>query len=332
MRIAMSDLLLSSHLVVPEEARQRSVLVAVSGGADSTALALLLAGAKTGPLELAHVSHGLRSRAAEEELAVVDELSRGLAAELHVERLEPPSGFVRGGKVPEAWAREQRYRALAAIARRRGIEVLATGHHARDRRETQLLQLLRGAGLRGLAGMRPLRRLGGVWLWRPLLGLEPERMREWLRQRGIRWIEDPSNDDLRVRRNLVRHALVPELARRRDPLLERLDRLAELALRVQARVERECDRLLDGQAVGANGSDEIRVAMDVIGRLSPLLLRELLDRASARLRGAPPLRTRRRELAGALGWTLDPRSRGTRRIGSLTMEKSRGALVVRGEA
>jgi hypothetical protein len=101
---------------------------------------------------------------------------------------------------------------------------------------------------------------------------------------------------------------------------------------VQARLERACDRLLDRDVGPASEVDEIRVALSAIAGLSPLVLRELLDRASARLPGAQPLRTRRRELSGALGWTLDPETRGTRRIGALTMKKAGGALVVRGEA
>ncbi len=162
------------------------VLVAVSGGADSTALAILLASAKVGPLALAHVRHGFRPEAAGEELARASTLSRRLGTPLHVIELVPPARWRAGQKIPEAWAREQRYARLAALARELGLPIVATGHHARDRRETQLLQLLRGGGLRALAGMSAARRLGdGTWLWRPLLDHEPEELRAALRELGV---------------------------------------------------------------------------------------------------------------------------------------------------
>src|ERR1043165_6133387 len=105
------------------------VLAAVSGGAASCALALLLSEAKVRPLHLAHVQHGFRPAAADQECALLQKLSRRLDVPLHVLRIEPPPRFVPGAKVPEAAARDARYRRLLALARELALPVVAVAHH-----------------------------------------------------------------------------------------------------------------------------------------------------------------------------------------------------------
>jgi tRNA(Ile)-lysidine synthase len=301
------------------------VLVAVSGGADSTALAILLASAKVGPLALAHVRHGFRPAAAGEELARASTLSRRLGVPLHRIELVPPAGFRAGAKVPEAWAREQRYARLVALARELGLPVIATGHHARDRRETQLLQLLRGGGLRALAGMSERRRLAsGTWLWRPLLDVEPEELRALLREQSIDWVEDASNADLRLARNRVRHRLLPELARIGDPLLQRADELARLAQRALARTERACEALLPpakDEASAAREAGPLRLPLATVRALPPILRRELLECAARRLL-ATPLRARAPELRSVGDWLATSTRGGRRSIGALGLRRS----------
>ncbi len=184
------------------------VLVAVSAGADSTALAVLLGELARHSLalhlELAHLDHGWRgAREAQADLAQVEELARVLGLTLHVRRAR--AGEARG----EERARRWRYRSLEEIAHERHCTVLATGHHAGDQAETLLMRLLRGSGPVGLAAIPARRPLGsrGVQVVRPLLGIEPERLREFLRQRGLRWREDPGNEDLRYERVRARARL-----------------------------------------------------------------------------------------------------------------------------
>ncbi|GAC1302605.1 MAG: hypothetical protein NVSMB19_12030 [Vulcanimicrobiaceae bacterium] len=179
------------------------LLAAVSGGPDSVALAALLARCVRGSgatLALAHVNHGLRPSAWQDE-AVVLALGATLGVRA-VTRALPPGGRA------EARLREERYAALAACARELGAHRVFTAHHAEDQTETVLLALFRGTGPAGLAGMAPLRDLAdGIALERPLLDVEPATLRAYCASEHLAYALDPSNADLGYRRNAVRAAL-----------------------------------------------------------------------------------------------------------------------------
>jgi tRNA(Ile)-lysidine synthase len=174
------------------------LVCAVSGGPDSTAL-LALAVAAGCEVTAVHVDHGLRP-GSDAEASVVAATAARLGAGFRAERVA-----VLPGPNLEARARAARRSVLPAGA--------ATGHTMDDQAETVLLNLLRGAGLDGLAGMRP----GPA---HPLLGLRRAEVREVCSLLGLDWLEDPTNDDLRYRRNRVRHELLPLLAAvaGRDPV------------------------------------------------------------------------------------------------------------------
>ena len=209
------------------------VLVAVSAGADSTALACLLhAGRGHGldlDLVLAHVDHGWRGAAeAAADLAVVRALAERIRAPLHVSPA-PPAETPRSEDAARRW----RYRCLSEVARDTGCRYVATGHHAGDQAETFLMRLLRGSGSVGLAGI-PRRRLlqpGDLVVVRPLLEIEPEALRTWLTERGIAWRDDPTNRDLTRERGAIRARLAAREARGHAPTL------AALARRLRRRLE-----------------------------------------------------------------------------------------------
>ena len=179
------------------------VVVAASGGPDSTALAALATRAAREPggrVVLAHVNHGLRSTAWQDE-AVVLALGAALGLAVHT-RLLPP------GSSAEEYLRDARYAALGAMAREAGAARVLTAHHAEDQTETVLLALFRGAGPDGLAGMPAKRPLGvGLWLERPLLGIEPGELRAYCFAERLAFALDPTNADVTYRRNAVRSAL-----------------------------------------------------------------------------------------------------------------------------
>lgn len=184
-------------------------VVGFSGGADSTALLHALAALDGFGRELlaVHVHHGLQTQA-----DAWAEFCAATAAELGVPfRLEHVC-VTPSGQGLEAAAREARYAALAACMERG--DVLLTAHHRGDQAETLLLQLLRGAGPAGLAAMPELAPFDSGWHARPLLNQTREALRAYLRARQLRWIDDPSNDELTANRNYLRHRVMPQLQER----------------------------------------------------------------------------------------------------------------------
>ncbi len=215
--------------------RSVRLLVAVSGGADSAALAILLAAAfgseAADRLTLAHVDHGWRDAdGARRERDAVDALARSLG--LRVRHAPPPrhgDALVRS----EHAARRHRYATLEALAREVGATAVVTAHHRRDQAETVCLRARRKSGRHGLAGMAPARRLGphGVVLVRPLLNVAPEDLQATVRAAGLAWFEDPANVDPRHDRARLR------LERAAAPLPSD-QRLAVFATRLRTRLAR----------------------------------------------------------------------------------------------
>ncbi|HYE02031.1 MAG TPA: tRNA lysidine(34) synthetase TilS [Phycisphaerales bacterium] len=222
-------------------------LVACSGGADSTALALVLA-AGGARIVLGHVVHDLRPGAqAEADRDAVAALARHLGV-----------GFCEGlaaaraaGGNLEAGARRLRYAVLRGLAAEQGMGFVATAHHAGDQLESVLMGLLRGAGPRGLAGMPARRLLRGpapaVRLIRPMLRLEADEPRRLCRVAGLAWREDETNLDVSRLRSAVRHQVVPALEAVRPGAARRAAMSATL-LRDAAAVVRAVAGALPGNA------------------------------------------------------------------------------------
>ena len=185
---------------------EQSIRVGFSGGADSTALLLLLA--ETFPrIEAVHLHHGLRGDAADADAAWCEAFCRRRGIPFTRFRLDVRD-HRRHGESLEAASRRLRldyWRATTPAG-----TVVALGHHADDCLEDLLLRLARGAGSGGLTAMRPRRDLAGVCFVRPLLDERRESLEDFLRARGIRdWRQDESNQDVRFRRNAVRHRWLP---------------------------------------------------------------------------------------------------------------------------
>jgi tRNA(Ile)-lysidine synthase len=178
--------------------------VAVSGGADSLALALLAerwARARRGRIAALTVDHRLRPESAAEARQVGRWLrARGIAHRILVWEEARPAGDL------QAAAREARYRLLEAWCRDAGCLHLLTAHHREDQAETFWLRLARGSGLDGLAGIAGVSERGACRILRPLLPVAPERLRALLRSRRQAWIEDPSNENRAFARVRIREA------------------------------------------------------------------------------------------------------------------------------
>lgn len=180
--------------------------LAVSGGSDSVALAVLLCEARpTREFVLLTVDHGLRPEAAR-ECRFVEQVAAGLGRPAAVLPISQP----RQGSL-QAWARDARYDRLSEAACEHGLAAIATGHTLDDQAETLMLRLARGSGLKGLASMRPDTVHHGVRIVRPLLRERRGRLQRALGRRGITWCEDPSNTDTRFDRAAMRR-LLPQFA------------------------------------------------------------------------------------------------------------------------
>ena len=194
--------------------------VALSGGADSTALLLLASQQWPGRVRAAHVHHGLQA-AADDFAQHCAQLCARLAVPLDVLRVQARHA---PGDSPEAAARHARYAALAAWAQSSNgqgqgqgqgqvsVAHVLLGQHADDQLETMLLALSRGAGVAGLASMAAQFKRGGAAFARPLLAVSAADIRDWLRVQGLGWIEDPTNTDPRYTRNRIRQLLPALLA------------------------------------------------------------------------------------------------------------------------
>jgi tRNA(Ile)-lysidine synthase len=224
------------------------VAVAYSGGLDSTVLldaAVRVAGVKR--CMALHVHHGL-SPNADRWLAHCEATARALGVRFDAEQVRIRR---ENGESIEAAARDARYRALDAMCARQGAAALWLAHHADDQAETVLLQLLRGAGVAGLAAMAPQRidEPSAAPRVRPFLHLLRAQLERYAHLRGLRWIEDESNADTRYARNALRHEVLPTLATRFPGFRDALSRTARHAATAQ--------RLLD---------DLARIDMRTIGR------------------------------------------------------------------
>ena len=178
------------------------IAVAVSGGADSLALAWLAgpwARARGGEAFGLIVDHGLRAGSAAEAATAAAQLD-GLGVQARVLRLR---GLSLGPGLA-ARARAARYAALAAACAEAGIAHLLLGHHAADQAETLILRALAGSDVTGMAGMAAATRLEGLWLLRPLLDVPPAALRAALTAAGLGWAEDPSNRDQAATRGRLR--------------------------------------------------------------------------------------------------------------------------------
>ena len=185
--------------------------VALSGGADSTALLLACALRWPGEVRAVHVHHGLQT-SADAFAAHCEQLCAQLNVPLVIQRIDARHA---PGQSPEEAARRGRYLALSQALRTHwggDISHLALAQHADDQVETVLLALSRGAGLPGVSAMPSRMERNGLVLHRPWLQVSGQCIRDWLTQSAVTWVEDPTNQDEQFTRNRIRHQLLPALA------------------------------------------------------------------------------------------------------------------------
>lgn len=225
------------------------ILVAVSGGADSVAMLHVLndlRGEFDLHLEVAHVQHGIRGKAAQEDADFVGGLAKWLGLAFHLSEVDLPRLRRQAGNGNlEEMGRLVRYRYFAEVAHRRRLSAVATAHTLNDQAETFLMRLLRGSGRQGLSSMAPVRALAGIshenskdlLLIRPLLRASREEIVAFLGGRKISYRTDSTNDDLSYLRNWTRLWLMPRFQ-------EKFGMQTPVRLSAQAEILRDEEKVL----------------------------------------------------------------------------------------
>lgn len=230
---------------VPELSGAKVLIAAVSGGADSVAMLYCLYELRKVfgcRLVVVHLNHMTRGAESNSDAVFVQELCKRLKVDCFVKRVNVPALAVRKGISVEMAAREARYAFFIDTARKAGHAVIVTAHTRDDQAETMILKLVRGAGLRGLAGISGWSMLEDVPLLRPMLAVSRHEVIQFLTRKGVDWREDSSNDSDAYLRNRVRHKVLPLLETDLNPDVRSvLVRTAE--------VIRQDNELLDGLAV-----------------------------------------------------------------------------------
>lgn len=348
--------------------RGERVVAAVSGGADSTAMLLALeelkrAGLLSVELFVAHLDHGLRGEAGEEDAHWVARRAHSLGFECRTGRADVGGRAKVARDNLEQAARRARYEFLSSVARDARAAAVLTAHTLDDQAETVLLRLLRGSGGEGLGGMSPERRLEEgveVYLRRPLLAWARRADAEsYCRARGVEFLTDEMNEDERFARVRVRRQVMPLLEGVNPRAAEAIARAAELLREDSSALELLASQLLEEARasfqvkvgkeakVGENVEESVEdgagenveekkegawpLRVEVLAAALPALRRRALRLWLGRGRGG----LRRIELAHALA--VERLLEGTRggRVaelpGGAAVERRRGLLVFRGK-
>jgi tRNA(Ile)-lysidine synthase len=254
------------------------VLVAVSGGADSTALLLFLHKLASGfPISLtaAHLNHRIRGAEADEDQDFVGKMCADLGIPFVSEIIEVKQQAAKAKKNLEEYARALRYDFLRRVADRIKAQKIAVGHNLNDQAETVLFRFIRGSGLEGLSSIHPV--VGGVVI-RPLLECTRDSIRQYLKQQNVPYREDSSNTDLRHARNRIRLELIPYLEKSFNPQ-------SASTIAREAFLARETWSFIESLAVEAYQNLHCRIdnaillKIDKLLKLHPALQKQVLRQA-----------------------------------------------------
>ena len=259
---------------------QSTVLVAISGGADSVALlrGLVMVAPEFGlRLAAAHLDHGLRGEESRSDAEWTARLCQQLGIPCEIAHEDLPAFARASGLGLEAAGRRLRYDFLCAAAGRAGCGFVAVAHTADDQVETILHRIIRGTGLAGLRGMPRRRRLSeSVELIRPLLEIRRSTVRGWLTAHGHGFREDPTNRDESFTRNRIRHRLIPLLESEFNPqAAAAILRLAQHADEADEALSTLARRLLD-QALLDCSANACRLDCRMLAQQPSYLIRESL--------------------------------------------------------
>jgi tRNA(Ile)-lysidine synthase len=231
----------SHHLIVPKQ----TLLLAVSGGIDSMVMLHLFSQLRKRMnlnLSIVHVNHQLRGNESMEDEQFVREISFAYGLRFYCERVDVVAYAHEFKLSKQAAARQLRYECFERVLQQINAHVVATAHHADDNAETILLNILRGTGIHGLAGIPIKREVGRII--RPLLFTTRKEIENYAMENGIKYRNDSSNMSLVYRRNLLRHSIIPHLVKRYPRIVETLNMVADTMRDVSEKLHAIVDEVL----------------------------------------------------------------------------------------
>jgi len=270
-------------------ARDDHVVVGVSGGPDSMALLHALVDLNTDcgyalNVHIAHLDHQLRGSESEKDAAFVQAAADGLGLPCTIERKDVGALVGSGEGSLEEVARRERYAFLERVCLQTGARVVAVGHQRDDDAETILHRIVRGTGLRGLAGIprrRPLSEGSGIRLIRPLLRRDRRALLAYLSERGVPYREDRTNEDKSVMRNRIRNVVLPLLQDEVNPQVsDALIRLGEQARWLEDFFRETTHRTFETLII-ARTDQELTLNAATLARKARIVQTELIRRAVA---------------------------------------------------
>lgn len=193
--------------------RGDKVLVATSGGADSVSLlkTLLNLKKKLGiEVVAANIDHSLRGEESAADSKFVKSLAKEMGIDIAYKKIDVKKSGTKKSSIEEK-ARKKRYEFLSKAAKSRKCNVIATGHTMDDQAETVLMRVIHGSSTEGISGIPPVRKQGKIRIVRPLIRTERKDIIAFLQQNNIKYVEDSSNENMRMRRNKIRKLLLPHL-------------------------------------------------------------------------------------------------------------------------
>lgn len=227
------------------------VLVAFSGGADSSALLHLLkeeANNNGFKLLAAHFNHGIRGEEAERDAEFCKEICKKLDVPFYLGKADIPTLAKENGNSVESEARERRYAFFEKIMRENNIPILVTAHHAEDQIESIMLHVLRGSGIAGLRGMAQCRSFANdLYLARPLLRTEKEDILSFCEKNNIDFVTDSTNSDTNYARNFIRSELTPKMHKLQPNLSKVFERISESAYEVNDFIDKSANEFIKNE-------------------------------------------------------------------------------------
>ena len=261
-----------------------SVVIGLSGGPDSVALLHVLL--KLAPrfslrLGVAHLNHGLRRNESDKDAEFVASLAKKYDLPCYIQKKDVRKYRLENKLSLEEAARRVRYTFLNSIAETNRFNKIALGHHCNDNAELVLMNLFRGSGPLGLAGIPPVR---ATKIIRPLLKLKRSEIIDFLNNNGLKYVVDTTNKDPRYFRNRIRHHLMPLIEASYNPnIIETLNRLASIISSEEEWIEDVINPLFE-KAVLSVQDDRVALSVSSLDEIHLAAQRRIIRKAIARIK------------------------------------------------